>query len=85
MFKIISIGKVSKQQIYCPVGIDAKKYINWSENVHSEIFEMIGNNINLSQDNFDEFYNERFKILHDKLCEILNAKSSNDVEDDDEQ
>lgn len=28
MFKIISIGKVSKQQIYCPVGIDAKKYIN---------------------------------------------------------
>ena len=48
----------------------------------------IPNNINLSQDNFDEFYNERFKILHDKLCEILNAKSSydnNDVEDDDEQ
>lgn len=37
---------------------NAKKYINWSENVHSEIFEMIGNNINLSQDEVREMYNE---------------------------
>ncbi len=33
MFKIISIGKVSKQQIYCPVGIDAKNIKFADENL----------------------------------------------------
>ena len=36
----------------------AKRYLQWNSNVQGEIFQLVGKNVNLSEDELKEMYNE---------------------------